>query len=404
MAVKRQKQPMTKNKMTVMIVAAVAVVVALCVLIGGTGKNNKKDSEVDNQTSQQPETPDDDMTPDGSSEEPEPWEEGPQMEPDFGEASEVLETDATYKNDKVLTYTYNEAGDSISLGANLSKNGDLLYLNPVTSVATVEEPVGFILVPDRCYLQYANANFMAATQGDNAGKANFVIQDTYDSVVPSEYQNDKAYGVGWANDILYDGKQQEGTTIEIRVIILRTGKLLTLARAEIDFNERTGSYELRSLRSADVRDNGEMSEEERTALVNNAFSIALNKYYGPKDPELTEEWRESAVAGAFVEKVSSMYFDKCMDVQDNLKYSDAVSSGLTDIYAVSIPYPDGAFMTMYFSPQAKEIIPNIPKEISNKIDQELVLQELPTPNNYFGRDIYQPLSKTSPYTPYGFYS
>lgn len=145
-----------------------------------------------------------------------------------------------------------------------------------------------------------------------------------------------------------------------------------------------------------------MSEEDRTILLNNAVSIAANKDYGPNDPLISEDWRENAVSKGIVEKVSSMYFYKCLDYQENLKYSDAVSNKLDNIYAVSIPYPEGGFMTMYFSPEAPAIRPNVP--LDNMVEVPLILDEPSIPLNYFARDIFMPISKTSQYTPYGFYS
>ena len=397
MPMKPQKKPITRDKMTGIIVLAVAILILLSLLIGGVGKSKKgNDDKTENPTSQ-------DTQQEQGENAPELWEttDGPVIE-DYEDTSSYLEQDAVYKNDKVLKFTYNDAGDSISIGAAINKNSDILYLNPVASIATKEEPVGFIMTPSRCDILYANPNFKPSYEGENAGKSNFIIWETYDSVASAEYQDDENYGIGWANDILYDGKMEEGTTIDIRAIVLRTGRLLTIAKAEIVFNQKSGSYEIKSLRSADVKDNGEMSEEDRTILLNNAVSIAANKDYGPNDPLISEDWRENAVSKGIVEKVSSMYFYKCLDYQENLKYSDAVSNKLDNIYAVSIPYPEGGFMTMYFSPEAPVIRPNVP--LDNMVEVPLILDEPSIPLNYFARDIFMPISKTSQYTPYGFYS
>ena len=395
MPMKPQKKPITREKMTGIIVLAVAILVLLSLLISGIGKSKKGNND-------KTENPTFEDTQQGENA-PELWETagGPVIEEDYEDSSSYLEQDAVYKNDKVLKLTYNDEGDSISIGAAINKNSDILYLNPSASVATAEEPIGFIMTPSRCDILYANPNFKPSYEGENAGKSNFIIWETYDSVASAEYQDDENYGIGWANDILYDGKMEEGTTIDIRAIVLRTGRLLTIAKAEIVFNQKSGSYEIKSLRSADVKDNGEMSTEDRAILLRNAAAIAANKDYGPNYPVIPEEWKETAAAQGVVEKVSSLYFYKCLDYQEHLKYSDAVTFDIENIYAVSIPYPEGGFMTMYFSPEAPEIQPNV---IVDSAVVPLELEETSTPLNYFARDIFMPSSQNSPYTPYGYYS
>ena len=401
MAVKRQKQPMTKGKLAAMLIAGVAVIGVICLLIGRSGGEKNPQEEqppVDQPTSSQQEPEQPSATPDD-----EPWNVGPELPPDFEDTNDVFEADAQYKNKTVLTYTYNDAGDFISVGVDLGETKDMLYLCPVASVATPDNPVGFFLSASRCDIQCSSVNFMDSHSGDNASQANFVIQDTYDSLAPSIYIDENDYGVGWMNDVLYDGKQQEGAIVDIRAIDLNTGGLLTICRAEIGYNTKSNTYELVSLRSADVRENGAMSEADRTILLNNAVTILENKDYGPAEPLLTEDWRATAVANGIVEKVNTLYFDKCLSHLEELTFSSKLAKKYDTIYAVSIPYPETGFMTLYFSPDAPAIVTTAPLE--NLVEVPLVLDESASVMmNYFARDIYYPYAKQTSYTPYGYWS
>lgn len=396
----KKKKPMTKQRALGILAACFGGLVVLTLLVSGLSGKGKDKPAPD--VSDKPAV---DVQP-SADESNEDWRDNEIVSDSVeaeGEdnATAGLVTDAAYKNDKMVTYAYNADGDTITFGV-ASGDSDMVYLNPVASSATEKQPVGFYLTSERCPLVYSNNNWSSYDSWGTERGLNFIVHHSYDELIPAAYTSNKDYGVGWRNDFLVDGKMDTGTTIYVRAVQIRSGKMLALCKVNITYDESSKSYYILSVENADVAATGEMNASDRTELLDKAFTIALNKEFGPTDPEYTEDFRETAIAGGFVQKMQTLYFPKVLDYAGNTRTSTRFTDIYGDVYAVTIPGPEYAFLTMYFSADAPDTPP-----ISGF--EELVttpLEVYPITSlglKYFAQDLYYPRGQNIVVAPGGYY-
>lgn len=255
----------------------------------------------------------------------------------------------SYQNNKVLTYDY--GGGTISLGVNAPDVTKALYLNPSCSIASASGVrVGFFISASSPGLYYSSREGSAADQGKNKGVANFVLLgETYDTAIPAAYVSSENYGVRWERDPLAEQDNGE-TTLYIRAVNLGNGQPLALCRATVVYDENTNSYSLATLTSADVVDTGEMTEEEKDSLVEQAvqFMVAQN-IVNP-----TEGW-SAAKESALVEHVPTTYFPWFLgpNGEQLRSYDKPYQNG--EIWAVNLPLASYN-VTVYFAPYLQAVL------------------------------------------------
>ena len=178
-----------------------------------------------------------------------------------------------YMNDRILTYDYGSG--TISIGVDLGVQ-DYLYLNPVCSEASAEpgKQVGFFITASSPRLDISYAEGAAATEELNAQEANLVmLGQTYDTAAPAGYKSAENFGVRWERDTMEINEDDGGTTLYIRAVNLSSGELIAMCKATIVYDAATDTHHLDTLTSSDVVDTGEMTQEEKSALVQDAITF-----------------------------------------------------------------------------------------------------------------------------------
>jgi len=248
-----------------------------------------------------------------------------------------------------LVYQYNENGDAITLGADLGSTDSMLYLNPVASITDEGRKVGFYISSSRVPVEIEEGTWQDLNAGINSSSSNFVINWTYDELIPANYVSETQFGVGWVNDTLYDGKQDTGADLYIRAIDLGTHQMLAIFKATIIFDPDTGCYALDSVQGNDVARTGELTMEDRTALLSDAYDLVSNETYGPNAlaaNHMASTDRDWAISNGFVEYLGKdrMYFNKCLTTVRRASLSSKQWKYYSDIFAVTIPEESGRFI------------------------------------------------------------
>lgn len=400
-----KRKPLSKNQMLALVVAGVGAVCVLALAVsffaGGRDEPLEPQPPVSSSQKTQGTTEGPDL---GDDCEMPPKPDNTEPIEDFEDTSHGYEENGNCINDKVLTYVYNDAGDSISVGASLQSRANTIYLNPSASIATPEKPVGFYISTDRVPPLYAQEDWKELSEMVDLQESNFIIKLAHDQLKPASYRDDKNFGISWTNDYLEDGMMDTGCTVYLRAVSLRGGKLLATLKATIEFNTDTSTYELTALDNADVSATGELTEEQRTGLLEAAFALAENDYYGSQEPEVTMDEHDEAIAGGFVQKVDSGYFNKAINMKREVVYSQRliINSHIEDLYAVSFPCREGSYMTYYFSPQAK---PPVPWAHSAEayLEENVVDLTVYTDMNPLMYDYYYPYNRTIRPGPGGYF-
>lgn len=251
-----------------------------------------------------------------------------------------------YMNDRILTYDYGSG--TISIGVDLGVQ-DYLYLNPVCSEASAEtgKQVGFFITASSPRLDISYAEGAAATEELNAQEANLVmLGQTYDTAAPAGYKSAENFGVRWERDIMEINEDDGGTTLYIRAVNLSSGELIAMCKATIVYDAATDTHHLDTLTSSDVVDTGEMTQEEKSALVQDAITFMQGT--GNFTPPSEADWTNAA-ATAKVEHVPEPYFTQFSDTEGQPVRSFDFPYNRCEIWAVNLQFPSG-FITVYFAP------------------------------------------------------
>lgn len=267
-------------------------------------------------------------------------------------AGSVLQNPGKYQNETCLTWTA-PSGKTISAGLENGKAGDAIYLNLRCSGASKDgNEIGFYLKSDRGLLEYSDwtVGLSGCDSGTNADSANFYIpQQMYNLVGRMEYEDEENYGVKWSDDGS-DGTIA-GAIISARAINLKTAELIGICDIEIAYDESEGTYFIEDLRSADVRESGLLSEEDREDAIQKAIQFAEENLFN--SGTLSKgNWQEAALAGSVVHGVDHTYFARLLDTEGQ---PDKFVNHYTcqDTYAVTMPVSIYGYVTVYLAPETE---------------------------------------------------
>lgn len=262
------------------------------------------------------------------------------------EDNSAYEALGNYMNDRILTYDYGSG--TISIGVDLGVQ-DYIYLNPSCSEASAEagKQVGFFITASSPRLDIGYTEGAAATDTQNAQDSNLVmLGQTYDTAVPAGYKSAENYGVRWERDTMEINEDDGGTTLYIRAVNLSSGELIAMCKATIVYDEATDTHHLDTLTSSDVVDTGEMTQEEKSSLVQDAITFMQGT--GNFTPPSEVDWANAAAA-AKVEHVPEPYFTQFSDTEGQPVRSFDFPYNRCEIWAVNLQFPSG-FITVYFAP------------------------------------------------------
>ena len=177
-------------------------------------------------------------------------------------------------NDRILTYDYGSG--TISIGVDLGVQ-DYIYLNPVCSEASAEtgKQVGFFITASSPRLDISYAEGAAATDELNAHEANLVmLGQTYDTAGPLPGTSPlRILASGGSGTQWKINEDDGGTTLYIRAVNLGSGELIAMCKATIVYDAATDTHHLDALTSSDVVDTGEMTQDEKSVLVQDAITF-----------------------------------------------------------------------------------------------------------------------------------
>ncbi len=295
-------------------------------------------------------------------------------------------TDADYRNDRVLSCEV-AYGMHFQLGIEEVSLNDAIYLNPQFSYdfsANPTEQYGFIFLTDRNPVTYCSSDGRHRLEGVNRAQTMLAITGrTFDRYVPSSFTSVNDYGVRWMNSSLYDGEEDVGTTLYVRIIRLADGYLMATARADIIYDEFERAYCLENLRRGDVLENGELTIEQRTEIINQAVTYLYsgNTRYALSlsEDHFAREYYDNFI---IVEHPPRLYYNKILDTSGQVVAAGRYAN--CDIYAVHIPYNGFCFFTVYFAPEPQVHGMNADRYPGENLNLQLI-----------GTDLFNPLSAES---------
>lgn len=333
---------------------------------------------------------------------------GPEEFVDYEYTGSNYENGAVYRNNNVLSLIYDDAGNTISVGLDKAEVSDGLYLNFQESTGS---KMGYYISSTRNdVIINPLLKYESIDSEQNMPYSNFIINRTYDQLAPAEGEN-----LCWANDILFDGKENTGTILNIRAINLSYGgTLVATFQAEISFEN--GEYRLKSLKSTDTAVTGEMSQEDHDALVTHALALVTNDFLD-LDASARSDFQgytpETVLACSKVEKVDNMYFAQVLTPPaGRMARSHRFSDKYNDIYAVTLSVDGGDSFTMYYSPDVdaslEELLLEDTKDLfPDGIPDGVILPDLSPVTEkglrFFAFDLYSPDSVSVP-APTGYFN
>ena len=331
--------------LAVMIVVMLAMILAIVVFSG------KKEAEIkerkEEQTAAENTTPESSATPKPTS--PPSTEEV--IITEDGNEAVSFKAEGTYKNNKIYSVSTGY-GMTLYLGLEQEQATDALYLNPhfvYEYAGNPDEAYGYLLSTGRVPLEYSNTDPAPATTTEYLGITDFAILGrTLDKVVPAVCVDSQNYGVRWADNPGLGGKANDGDTVHILVIRLSDGTLMGAAKAEIAYTQGDKSYRISSLTNTDVSNTGELTAEQRDALIQASYDFLLTgndqMTFGVDQAEL-ERQRPFII----VERPGIPYYSKLYDKDANVISRGSIS--LCNVYAVNINCDGFGFFTFYFAPE-----------------------------------------------------
>ncbi len=190
----------------------------------------------------------------------------------------------------------------------------------------------------------------------NEGCYNFLIKEddtTKMMVRPATYKDKKNFGIAWANDILYDGFQNEGATLYIRVYNLDEMRhLIALCRVNIEYSPERSCYYIESVTGGDVLNTGEVTEEERAELVQRSIDLLLNNAYAPwsKFGYEYEDFSGLGPMSTFVEYLGEKtYYNDITAPDKSLIKSNLLIMAYDNFVAVTMRPFSGTDFTLYYA-------------------------------------------------------
>lgn len=273
------------------------------------------------------------------------------------------EPEKTYQNDRVLEMDVS-SGMHLKVGINDESAEGGIYINPEFSFDEAyndNEKYGFIITPSRGFMEYYTDNADKVFNGINAGEKQLcVIGRAYDQCIPASYKSPEAYGARWINSVMYDANDAWGATLTIRIVRLSSrstvvtndpdGLLLGIVKLDINYDERTQTYYMSTLRPADVKAEGMLSFADRQDAIDKAVEYLVNgngRYqFGATETNLLV-LSDSIV----VERRTNPYYNKLFDADGNVIPAGKLAG--CEIFAVNIPdYAAGSY-TVYLIPESQ---------------------------------------------------
>lgn len=405
------KKPISTKTLGFILAAAVTLLVVFCLLF--IKLNEKKDGPIGTET---PPVQSETASPLPSESEPlaspsQPFEPGyrepgfdPTMEPiepteedleNMEKNNEQYNQEARYINNGYYYYDYDQYGDYMSVGVDAG-DSNMIYLNPQAYVyGCPDAKVGFYITATRGNIIMANENWAGVSDGENASHQYFMINWTYDELVPADYQDSQGFGIAWQDNFLEDG-QYAGADIYIRAIDLSNRyKLLTVAKATIAYDPEANTYRLSGVWNEDVSATGQMSAEDRAELVSRAYDLATNKVYFPNQVVVNKlsalGTKEEITGQAIVEYLGkTLHFPEFSSASGRPVRSSYYADWFDDIYAVSLPVREKGFITLYYSADA-EPLSESPLAPADVVD---ISPATSLGLNFFGTDFYCPETRT----------
>lgn len=298
--------------------------------------------------------------------------------------NESFNEEAIYHNKKKLSYNYGDG--EIFVGMDKGPDDKYIYLNICCSEAKDTNEVGYYLEVDRSRLQFSNeSSNINCDVGFNNSEENFAIVDRlYSSVVPVRYIDQKDFGVRWCDDNLEDDTNGDAI-ITVRAVNLKTFELIAICDIFIEYDEKTNSYSITDLKSADVLANKELDDTSRSNIVRKASEFAAER--------LHVDTTDFDTGKAIVDKHDGTYFSKFLGEDDRVLYYKDYTT-CSDTFVVNLPSSEYGFVSVYFAPQTQLIGLTSPTE-PGKTDLKLKL---------YGYDPVRPYDFTTIIAPEGFLS
>lgn len=315
--------------------------------------------------------------------EPQPGDE-PLTEDDIEAASIVAPDVGGYANDKVVSHEYYRKGDTISVGVKTDDRTGGIYINPSCSVASKDSPVGFYVMCDAGYILFSQVRDEPTSDYiSQSGDSNIMLGRTYDLCSKASFTDGLDYGVKWQSDI------NESATLYIRAISLDEntfGSIVATVCVDIEYDDKTEQTSISRIYDSDVRDTGELSSDDRTALITDAVDYLTNvdRFRRAITFEIfTEDMWDVATSQAVVEKVPQTYYPKLYDTKGKMIYSRDYRN--CDLYAVSMELTGFGHITLYYAPRMQIMGFDTPHTPGSD-DAELTL---------LGYDAFYPFTKES---------
>ena len=254
--------------------------------------------------------------------------------------------DGTYLN-KQTFQCKDYLGNIITVGVQVDDGAQRIYINPSHSAAKDGNEIGFYISASRGTLEYSAQSMGTPETEGNDAFDNFIVAERYlDSLIPATYVDKDNFGVAWEDDFMFDGKN-DGAVITLRCVNAKNRSFYGIFDVTIEMNDKE-QYYITGIESADVKNTGELSDEERTDLINQSMTFITDTLgmtpFG--------KWEDVARGGAVVHKHERTYFPRF--VLENFK-TGRVSDYSTckDTYAVNLPINAYGLMTVYFAPKTE---------------------------------------------------
>lgn len=257
-----------------------------------------------------------------------------------------------YRNGGIYTWTA-PGGGTFSVGLESDGDQDHIYLNIRYSEAEKDgNSIGYYLKSERGMLEFSDWDEILTDcdSGENVNHANFYIpRQLYSQVAIMEYVDARRYGVRWSDDGA-DG-DIAGTTVTVRAVNLNTAEFIGVFDISIDYDEESKIYAVQTVKGADVKETGLLSEEERMEAVEAAINFASETVL-TEDLYAVPDWKDVARGGAFVHKTSRAYFGRLLNTE---KKADKFTNYYTckDTVAVTLPISLYGYLTVYLAPQTE---------------------------------------------------
>ena len=246
-------------------------------------------------------------------------------------------------------------GETLNVGISAGENSDYIFLSPI--LTDTKENVNYVF-----YLKSTRDAVEYEMPKSEAGEVEkwpdchqfFAYGETFDTLIPNYgYRSESEFGCRWKHDISYDGSMREdsNTTIYLHITDEDTHRVLGAFKIEIVYDAVKSHYKIGSLDSTDVRDTGELSEDDQKKILDITENYLIGQHsneavFFAGDEEYVKGSRETAV----ISHLLWPYFLPIHDIAGLWRLYPSNYYGFLDIYAVNIQYEPHDSVTFYFAP------------------------------------------------------